>query len=406
MKFFLGTHRPNWLSQTTVPLFVSDRTLRPYKTLPTARGEWALDSGGFSELSQYGSWRHGPSPRDYAHQVRRYRNNIGGLLWAAPQDWMCEPAIIAKTGLSVVEHQQRTVANFLELQALAPDLPFIPVLQGWVYQDYLTCARMYADAGVNLAEQPTVGLGSVCRRQASSEAAEIITAIRQTVPGIRLHGFGIKITGLGVYGTQLVSADSMAWSLAARKQPRLPGCTGHKTCANCARFAFRWRERVLASLAGHATRTPPPTRPAGRVSRKLDTPATGTIHAQRLALSAFRHHAARLERDATIRWAHHAGLSVRALARLTDLSPARIGQILTELDQPLLPQLRALRDHWGVDHDPSTRATADHIIANLTASELASVPHGCMTPRTRSARSGQRPGEIESRGGAHVPRFK
>ena len=52
-------------------------------------------------------------------------------MWAAPQDWMCEPAIIAKTGLAVVEHQRRTVTNFLELQALAPDLPFIPVLHGW-----------------------------------------------------------------------------------------------------------------------------------------------------------------------------------------------------------------------------------------------------------------------------------
>lgn len=370
MKFFLGTHRPNWLSQTTVPLFVSDRTLRPYKTLPTARGEWALDSGGFSELSQHGSWLHGPSPREYAHRVRRYRDNIGGLLWAAPQDWMCEPVITAKTGLSVVEHQRRTVANFLELQALAPDLPFIPVLQGWAYQDYLTCAQMYADGGVDLAEHPAVGVGSVCRRQATAQAAEIITAIRQAVPGIRLHGFGIKTTGLGDYGTQLVSADSMAWSLAARKQPRLPGCSGHKTCANCARFAFRWRQRVLASLAGHVTRTPPTTQPTGRVSRKLDTSAT-LVHAQRLALSAFRHHAARLERDTTIRRAHRAGLSVRTLARHTDLSPARIGQILTSSDnRPLLPQLRALRTHWGVDDDPATRAVADHIIANLTATDL------------------------------------
>ena len=27
------------------------------KTLPRARGRWALDSGGFSELSLYGEWR-------------------------------------------------------------------------------------------------------------------------------------------------------------------------------------------------------------------------------------------------------------------------------------------------------------------------------------------------------------
>ncbi|MEV6227889.1 ATP-binding cassette domain-containing protein [Saccharopolyspora shandongensis] len=56
------------------------------------------------------------------------------------------------------------------------------------------------------------------------------------------------------YGSHLHSADSMAWSYAARRSPRLPGCTAHKNCANCPRFAFHWRERVLASLAGHATR--------------------------------------------------------------------------------------------------------------------------------------------------------
>ena len=76
--------------------------------------------------------------------------------------------------------------------------------------------------------------------------AEVIAAIREAVPGVRLHGFGIKICGLGKYGSLLHSCDSLAWSMAARRQPALPGCAGHHSCANCARFAFRWRERVLA----------------------------------------------------------------------------------------------------------------------------------------------------------------
>ena len=63
--------------------------------------------------------------------VRRYRDEIGGLEWAAPMDWMCEPFMLAKTGLTVAEHQARTVANYLELRSLAPELPFVPVLQGW-----------------------------------------------------------------------------------------------------------------------------------------------------------------------------------------------------------------------------------------------------------------------------------
>ncbi|SDZ53048.1 hypothetical protein SAMN05216215_10913 [Saccharopolyspora shandongensis] len=181
-----------------------------------------------------------------------------------------------------------------------------------------------------------------------------------------MHGFGIKTSGLRDYGSHLHSADSMAWSYAARRSPRLPGCTAHKNCANCPRFAFHWRERVLASLAGHATRPAGPlgpTRKGGKVSRKLDT-------SRRLALSAFRDEAARLERNTTIRWANRDGMSVRAIAKLMDLSPARVGQIFAEPDEPLLDQLRALRARWGVDDDPASRAAADLIIANITAGEL------------------------------------
>jgi hypothetical protein len=73
--------------------------------------------------------------------VWRYRDEIGQLDWAAPQDWMCVPFILAKTGLSVEEHQRRTVTNYLKLKELASDLPFIPILQGWDLDDYLACLR-------------------------------------------------------------------------------------------------------------------------------------------------------------------------------------------------------------------------------------------------------------------------
>ncbi|MGF6884292.1 hypothetical protein ABIA39_005527 [Nocardia sp. GAS34] len=86
----------------------------------------------------------------------------------------------------------------------------------------------------------------------------------------------------------------------------LDGCTGHINCANCVRWAFHWREKVLASPAGHATRTPVcatgfRTR---QVSRKLDR---NTRASHRLVLSGFRDEAAGLERDTSIRWAHRDG---------------------------------------------------------------------------------------------------
>ena len=148
MTFYLGTHQPAWLRTFTVPLFISHRRLVSYRSLPAARCHWALDSGAFSELSLYGDWTL--TPEQYVKAVRRYRDNIGKLDWAAPQDWMCEPQIIAKTGLSVIEHQRRTVENCLTLKRLAPDLPLIPVIQGWQLADYLRCIRLYLRAGVDL----------------------------------------------------------------------------------------------------------------------------------------------------------------------------------------------------------------------------------------------------------------
>jgi hypothetical protein len=240
--FYLGTHQPHWLHLVGFPLFVSHRQLARRRKPPhPATCGWALDSGGFTELSLHGRWVTPPDA--YAEAVARYSCQVGRPDFAAPQDWMCEPAILARTGLTVREHQDRTVASYLELRALAPHLPFIPVVQGWHLADYLACVELYRAAGVDLAREPLTGLGSVCRRQSTGQIAVIVTTLASL--GLRLHGFGIKTTGLHLYGHLLASADSMAWSYAARRAPALPGCEGHRNCANCLTYATRWRDRIL-----------------------------------------------------------------------------------------------------------------------------------------------------------------
>lgn len=51
--FYLGTSEVRWLGQANVPLFISHRRLAPRKSFPRALTGWALDSGGFTELSMY-----------------------------------------------------------------------------------------------------------------------------------------------------------------------------------------------------------------------------------------------------------------------------------------------------------------------------------------------------------------
>ena len=264
VRFLLGTHQPGWLATAGVPLFVSDTRLRAYRRLPQATTGWACDSGGFSELQRFGTWTI--TPQAYVARLRRYRDDIGHLLWAAPQDWMCEPLIIggghvgplrfAGTHLSVAEHQHRTVANYAHLRDLAPDLPIIPVVQGYTTDDYQRCVELYwSMLRLDLSTVPLVGVGSVCRRQATAEAGHILTALH-TMGLHRLHGFGIKTLGLAAHGHLLTSADSMAWSIDARHRAPLPGCHGHRNCANCLRYALTWRTNVLTRTC---TTPPQPT---------------------------------------------------------------------------------------------------------------------------------------------------
>ncbi|GAA0720181.1 hypothetical protein Drose_06470 [Dactylosporangium roseum] len=262
--FYLGAHHPHWLAipprdrdGQPIRLFVSHRRLAGRRTLPRARTPWALDSGGFSELSLFGEWR--TTPEEYVAAVRRYDREIGMLEWAAPQDWMVEPFMLAKTRLTVAEHQRRTVANYLQLCDLwwraehdaagrDPEFcPFMPVLQGWTIADYLRCADAYEQVGVNLPDYPVVGVGSVCRRQATSEIADIMASLADL--GLNLHGFGVKTSGLARYARHLASADSMAWSYAGRRTPTRCGSVSHKNEANCLDFAARWHERIADEIA-------------------------------------------------------------------------------------------------------------------------------------------------------------
>lgn len=251
MLFYLGTHRAYWLRSATVPLFVSRTTLAEYAgRMPAASAPWALDSGGFTELDRHGGWTIAAPA--YAAFVRRTIAECGAPDFAAPQDWMVEERMLRRTGLTVRRHQALTVDNFLDLRERLGDV-VIPVLQGWTLDDYLRCVEMYALRGVDLASQRLVGLGTVCRRQHERPTAQIVRRLARD--GLRLHGFGVKVSGLTgqwAYADALASCDSMAWSLSARWDANhgLPSCDPavRRSCANCLHYALSWRDNLLAKL--------------------------------------------------------------------------------------------------------------------------------------------------------------
>ena len=67
----------------------------------------------------------------------------------------------------------------------------------------------------------------MCKRNGDiGPMLSVVRAIKGFRPDLRLHGFGVKLTSLreGAIRDAFWSADSMAWSFAARHEGRDPNC--------------------------------------------------------------------------------------------------------------------------------------------------------------------------------------
>ena len=175
-----------------------------------------IDSGAFTELSTHGHYRH--DVREYATELDRLcSEGVIRASAAVAQDYMCEPFILEKTGLTVDEHQKRTVDRYTSLVAYSHGyVPVMPVLQGYSPLDYLRHLEFYDEL---LVEGMWVGVGSVCKRNGSPiDIVNVLSMIRASRPDLKLHGFGLKKTALmnPSVRAMLHSADSMAWSYHAR----------------------------------------------------------------------------------------------------------------------------------------------------------------------------------------------
>ena len=222
--------------------------------------DWMMDSGAFTEVSTHGGYR--TDPEEYADLVRRW-STCGRLVAAVSQDYMCEEFILARTTLSLRDHQLLTVDRYdairRALAGHAAQALLLPVLQGYAPSDY---ARHLDDYGARLAHGAWVGVGSVCKRNTNpAQIEDVLLAVHRKRPDLRLHGFGVKLTALAsdVVRSLLWSADSMAWSYAARREGR-----DQNDPAEAERYASRvirqeFQHELLARDGGPVPRRPEKT---------------------------------------------------------------------------------------------------------------------------------------------------
>jgi hypothetical protein len=195
----------------------------------------ALDSGGFVAMRKYGGYRW--KVLDYLDLAVMLRP----VWWAAP-DYCCEPEIAAdpagvtKRIRDTVFTLGETLARVIHWNQELPGQPAVapmPVIQGWKPEDYRTCVKLMEDhvisdpaAALALGsnEWPAlVGVGSVCRRHLTGpyNLYRIVDALEEALPShVGFHLFGVKSTALAKLKdrSRVISADSMAWNYAARRE--------------------------------------------------------------------------------------------------------------------------------------------------------------------------------------------
>jgi hypothetical protein len=328
-RFYSGmtfSHLASFPEDAMVSLATAPRSARGYARRATresvalatlldlkSEGRRRVDGAGFSQVFKHGRWLWGPDEHEKrmsAVESGLGAENVDGYF---TQDWMCEPVIIQGghgahgTGLSVEEHQRRTVQSGVDLERINPRRKWVHTVQGYTLAEYERCIQMYFDVGIDLMQRETVAFGSMCKR--GPDAAPIAAALFRLLggpEGPRKHILGFNILALvALIGMltpdeqNVLDADSASWSMKAKNGPVL--MRGHKhggkkvaergysdadwerlwagdrfdgerwpNCANCTVFALHERKHILSkvlkrwywnwSLGGESRHAEPPSR--------------------------------------------------------------------------------------------------------------------------------------------------
>jgi len=179
------------------------KQFRPHENVK----EIFLDSGGFSFFLRSGDYEF--YPLQYVRLAKKLNAKYVAVL-----DYPCEPQNIPKRAEYLktnIQRIERTIENAIKLMDLAPDLPWVFVLQGYNPQEYLYSIDRAKEQGL-LTD--VVGIGTLCARKSINEARQIITMIKKELPRrVKLHGFGIDLRFIrdSAIFHALYSVDTGAW---------------------------------------------------------------------------------------------------------------------------------------------------------------------------------------------------
>jgi len=196
------------LKEPDVMINYATRDNKPFDTIQRL----FTDSGGYSFMKGKGEYQTTNAEYlDYieTHQPERF----------ALRDYPCEPDVLESHNRTVSDHLNRTVRAHVSLldeyedRSLASEP--MAVIQGWEVADYVRHIDMLRDAGVLTR---VVGVGSVCRRNATGDILEVLNAVSRELSGnTRMHAFGVRLDVLREeYPRKLTSVDTHSYDYRAR----------------------------------------------------------------------------------------------------------------------------------------------------------------------------------------------
>ena len=153
--------------------------------------EIMLDSGGFSFFTKYS---------DYPFELNKYiewihnmnEANDGKVNYCAIRDYPCEPLINRASISTNKERIEKTVQNAIECIDTDNTINWMPVLQGYDLEEYLSCLDLYKDVGII---EDILAIGSMCRRTDIKTIEKIIRSIKKEYNG-KIHLFGLTMNAL------------------------------------------------------------------------------------------------------------------------------------------------------------------------------------------------------------------
>lgn len=168
-----------------------------------------VDSGGYAFFSRWGDYPF--SLNEYLDLVYYIKDKYP-LFRVATLDYPCEPSINRRQLMFNDERIKKTVSNAVKCIEADCNLPWLPVIQGYARDEYLSCIDLYRDAGITCDYW---AIGSICSRKGNPlELRNIITSIKDQHQNNKLHAFGLGIPFLQdpqIFHA-IYSSDSSAWN--------------------------------------------------------------------------------------------------------------------------------------------------------------------------------------------------